>query len=53
MEVTDKFWGDRSGGLRDPFGNRWMVSTHKEDVSKADLEKRFQEFLKQQKSKAA
>jgi PhnB protein len=53
MEPMDQFWGDRSGGLRDPFGNRWMVATHKEDVSTAEIEKRFQAFLKQQKNKAA
>ena len=53
MEVSDKFYGDRSGSLKDPCGNAWTIATHKEDVSGAELEKRFQAFLKQQKSKAA
>jgi PhnB protein len=50
MEVADQFWGDRTGSLRDPFGNRWSIATHKEDVSSAEIEKRFQAFLKQQKA---
>ena len=31
--VQDQFYGDRSGSLRDPFGHRWSISTHIEDVS--------------------
>ncbi|WP_296229757.1 VOC family protein [Pseudomonas sp. UBA4617] len=30
--VTDQFYGDRSGTLKDPFGNIWFVSTHREDL---------------------
>ena len=30
--VDDKFYGDRSGTIEDPFGHHWHVSTHKEDV---------------------
>src|SRR5712691_7896274 len=30
--VTDKFYGDRSGKLTDPFGHVWVFSTHQEDV---------------------
>ena len=29
----DQFYGDRSGTLKDPFGNLWFVATHVEDVS--------------------
>jgi PhnB protein len=50
MEVKDQFYGDRAGSLRDPFGNRWSIATHKEDVPTAEIEKRFQAFLKQQKA---
>ena len=39
--VTDQFYGDRSGTLEDPFGHRWFIATHKEDVSPAELEKRY------------
>jgi PhnB protein len=38
--VEDKFYGDRAGGIIDPFGHRWYISTHKEDVSPEELEKR-------------
>src|SRR5258705_2806715 len=38
--VIDKFYGDRSGSLIDPFGHVWHVSTHKEDVSMEEMEKR-------------
>src|SRR5262245_48093260 len=29
--VADQFYGDRTGGVKDPFGHVWYVSTHKED----------------------
>ncbi len=31
--VADQFYGDRTGGIEDPFGHRWFVATHKEDLS--------------------
>ena len=41
--VGDKFWGDRSGSLTDPFGHKWMLLTHIEDVSPAEMKKRMAE----------
>jgi PhnB protein len=38
--VEDKFYGDRMGGVQDPFGHRWHVGTHVEDVDPAELERR-------------
>ena len=38
--VEDKFYGDRTGSLTDPFGHIWHVGTHKEDVSPEEMEKR-------------
>lgn len=38
--LADMFYGDRSGTFTDPFGNVWTVSTHKEDVSKEEMERR-------------
>ncbi|MGA8767045.1 MAG: VOC family protein [Candidatus Acidiferrales bacterium] len=32
--VADQPYGDRSGGVQDPFGNRWFVATHLRDVSR-------------------
>jgi PhnB protein len=47
--VQNQFYGDRSGTLQDPFGHVWSIATHIEDVSNEEMEKRFTEFLKQQK----
>jgi PhnB protein len=38
--VEDKFYGDRTGTIEDPFGHHWHVGTHKEDVPPAELERR-------------
>jgi PhnB protein len=38
--VEDKFYGDRMGGIEDPFGHRWYVGTHIEDVSPEEMKKR-------------
>lgn len=38
--VTDQFYGDRSGTLKDPFGNIWFVSTHREDLSPDEIRAR-------------
>ena len=27
--LADQFYGDRGGGLEDPFGHTWYISTHK------------------------
>jgi PhnB protein len=40
--LQDKFYGDRIGTLVDPFGHRWHVSTHKEDVSMEEMQQRMQ-----------
>jgi uncharacterized glyoxalase superfamily protein PhnB len=53
MEPMDMFYGDRSGGVKDPSGNSWFIATHKEDVSPQELQKRAEEFIKQQKNRAA
>jgi len=45
--VTDQFYGDRSGWLVDPFGHRWNISTHKEDVSAEELQRRFEKLTNQ------
>ena len=39
--LQDQFYGDRSGTLTDPFGHVWTVSTHKEDVTPEEIEKRL------------
>lgn len=42
--LSDMFWGDRYGKLKDPFGHSWSVATHKEDVAPAEMSKRMQEY---------
>ena len=41
--VEDKFWGDRAGSLTDPFGHKWMLMTHIEDVPPDEMKKRMTE----------
>lgn len=38
-EVGDRFYGRRSGVLRDPFGHRWTISTVVEDVSPDEMQR--------------
>ena len=37
--LADQFYGDRSCQLEDPFGHRWSLATHIEDVSPEELER--------------
>jgi PhnB protein len=38
--VADQFYGDRVGGIEDPFGYRWFIATHKEDLTMDDIRRR-------------
>jgi PhnB protein len=51
MPVTDMFWGDRHGNFIDPFGHSWGVSTHTEDLSQEEMEKRAQAFYAEMEQK--
>ncbi len=44
-EPADQFHGDRAGSLRDPFGHRWMLATHIEDMSEAEMQRRLEEAM--------
>src|SRR5262249_41281354 len=37
--VVDQFYGDRAGTLIDPFGHKWTLATHKEDVSIEEMQR--------------
>jgi PhnB protein len=39
--VEERFYGDRSGQFEDPFGHRWDVATHVEDVPPEEMAKRM------------
>jgi PhnB protein len=42
--VENMFYGDRSGSIVDPFGHKWYVSTHVENVTPAQVRKRAVEL---------
>jgi PhnB protein len=39
--VKNQFYGDRTGPITDPFGHKWYVATHVEDVSSEEMKKRM------------
>jgi PhnB protein len=39
-KVENQFYGDRAGQFMDPFGHRWFVATHVEDVPPEEMAKR-------------
>lgn len=41
--VQNQFYGDRSGGVEDPWGHQWHISTHIEDVSEEEMMRRMKE----------
>jgi PhnB protein len=44
-QVENQFYGDRSGQFEDPFGHRWSVATHVEDVPPDEMGKRAAEAM--------
>ena len=47
MPLGDQFWGDRYGQVVDPFGHRWALGQHVEDVAPAEMERRAKEAFAQ------
>jgi PhnB protein len=47
MPVANMFWGDRCGQLTDPFGHKWTLATHKEDLTPDEMGKRAGDFFAQ------
>ncbi len=45
MPLSNQFWGDRYGQLKDPFGHTWALGQHVEDVAPQELERRATEFF--------
>jgi PhnB protein len=43
--MENQFYGDRTGQFEDPFGHRWSVATHVEDVPPDEMEKRAAEAM--------
>jgi PhnB protein len=49
MPLQNMFWGDRYGELIDPFGQRWSMSSHIEDVAPDEINKRAREYFEKMK----
>jgi len=43
MPLGNQFWGDRYGQITDPFGHRWALGQHIEDVAPDEMERRAKE----------
>ncbi len=46
MAPSDAFYGERSGVIRDPFGHRWDIGHHIEDVTPEEMQRRYTAMLK-------
>ena len=53
MPPADMFWGDRYCKFVDPYGHKWSVGTHIEDVTPKEMERRGREFMAAQAAQAA
>ncbi len=51
--VKDQFYGDRTGTLEDPYGHKWHIATHVEDVLPKELRRRAGEAFKQHQEKGS
>jgi PhnB protein len=47
MPMADQFWGDRCGSVVDPYGYSWTIATHKEDLTREEMQQRQEAFMKQ------
>jgi PhnB protein len=45
MPLEDQFWGDRAGAVTDPEGYTWWIATHKEELTKAELDQRAKDYF--------
>jgi PhnB protein len=51
--MADQPFGDRSGTVRDPFGHRWILISHIEDLSDQEIERRFAAMMGRDKNRGA
>jgi len=47
VPLADQFWGDRTGCLEDPFGHRWWLAQHLQDLTPEELQKNAEAFFSQ------
>jgi PhnB protein len=50
MPAADQFYGDRCGNITDPFGHKWAIATHIEDVAPDEIERRAKAMFSGQKT---
>jgi PhnB protein len=44
--IADQFYGDRTGTIEDPFGHKWTLAVHIEDVTPEEMQRRMAEQSK-------
>ena len=47
MPLQDMFWGDRTGCLEDPFGHRWWLAQHVQDLTPEEIQRNAEAFFSQ------
>jgi PhnB protein len=47
MPLQDMFWGDRTGCLEDPFGHRWWLAQHVQDLTREEIQRNAEAFFSQ------
>jgi PhnB protein len=50
MPLADQFWGDRTGCLEDPFGHKWWLAQHIQDLTPEELQRNADSFFSQMQS---
>ena len=47
MPLADQFWGDRAGCFEDPFGHRWWLAQHVQDLTPEEIKKAAESHFSQ------
>lgn len=47
QDTEDMFWGDRFAQIQDPFGHKWGIATHVEDVAPEEMAQRQEAWMKE------
>jgi PhnB protein len=47
VPLADQFWGDRGGCVEDPFGHRWWLAQHVQDLTPEEIRKAAEAFFSQ------
>ena len=45
--LADQFWGDRAGCFEDPFGHKWWLAQHVEDLTPEEISQRAESYFSQ------